>query len=158
MDIIRIEGSIFFGSADFVLEDLRRRLNNHPEMADLLIRMHDVNIMDASGVHALEIMLEEVKTRGGGLYFAGVNSRVFQVFKDSGLLVDVGETHLRHSTGTAIRRAMRESFCPAICAACEYVVFEECPELKQGNWEVFGEGVTPRSCPRCTAQAEEEQE
>jgi hypothetical protein len=41
---------------------------------------------------------------------------------------------------------MRESFCPAICAACEYVVFVECPELKQGNWEVLGEGVRPRKC------------
>ena len=41
---------------------------------------------------------------------------------------------------------MRESFCPAVCAACEVVVFQECPELKQGNWEIFGQGVQPRVC------------
>jgi hypothetical protein len=33
-----------------------------------------------------------------------------------------------------------------ICAACEESVFEECPELKKGNWEIFGEGVRPRIC------------
>jgi hypothetical protein len=26
------------------------------------------------------------------------------------------------------------------------VVFQECPELKQGNWEIFGRGVQPRVC------------
>ena len=146
MDVVRIEGSIFFGSAAFVLEDLRRRLKNHPRMANLLIRMHDVNILDASGVHALEIVLDEVGERGGGLYFSDMNPRVFQVFKNSSLLGQVGEGRVRTSTGTAIRQAMMESFCPAICATCEYVVFMECPELKEGNWQIFGEGVQPRGC------------
>jgi SulP family sulfate permease len=100
MVVVRIEGSIFFGSATFVLEDLRRRLKNHPRMANLLIRMHDVNILDASGVHALEIVLDEVGERGGGLYFSDVNPRVLQVFKNSSLLGQVGEGRVRTSTGT----------------------------------------------------------
>lgn len=144
MDIIRIEGSIFFGSAAFVQEDLQRRLKSHPEMASLLIRMHQVNNFDASGVHVLEIIAEEIRGRGGGLYFSGVNSRVFQVFKNSGLLKEVGETHFRSTTGSAIRQAMRESFCPFICAHCEVAVFVECRELKKGNWEVLGKGQQPR--------------
>jgi SulP family sulfate permease len=154
MDIITIEGAVFFGSVTFVLEDLQRRLKNHPGMANLLIRMHQANILDASGIHTLEILLEEVRERGGGLYFAGVKPKVFQVFKNSGLLREIGESHFHTTTGFAIRQAMRESFCPAICAACKYVVFVECPELKQGNWEILGEGVRPRKCER---QGEEEQ-
>ena len=146
MDIVTVEGSVFFGSVTFVLEDLQRRLINHPRMANLLIRLHQANILDASGIHLLEILLEEVRDRGGGLYFAGVKPRIFQVFKNSGLLREVGESHFRTTTGSAIRQAMRESFCPAICATCEYVVFVECPELKRGNWEVLGEGVKPRKC------------
>jgi SulP family sulfate permease len=148
MDIITIEGAVFFGSVTFVLEDLQRRLKNHPRMASLLIRMHEANVLDASGIHTLEILLDEIRERGGGLYFAGVKPKVFQVFKNSGLLREVGETHIRTATASAIRQAMRESFCPAICATCEYAVFVECPELKQGNWEVLGEGVRPRKCER----------
>jgi len=144
MDIIRIEGSIFFGSAAFVQEDLRRRLKSHPELASILIRMHQVNNFDASGVQVLELIAEEVRARGGGLYFSGVNTRVFQVFKNSGLLKEVGETHFRSTTGSAIRQAMRESFCPFICAQCEHAVFVECRELKMGNWEVLGRGLRPR--------------
>jgi SulP family sulfate permease len=146
MDIVTVEGAVFFGSVTFVLEDLQRRLKNHPRMANLLIRMHQANILDASGIHALEILLEEVRERGGELYFAAVKSRILRVFKNSGLLREVGESHFRTTTGSAIRQAMRESFCPAICATCEYVVFIECPELKRGNWEVLGEGVRPRKC------------
>jgi sulfate permease, SulP family len=144
MEIVFIEGSIFFGSAEFVLDDLQRRLRNHPDTGNLLIRMHKVNTMDASGVHILEIVLEEVKSRGGSLFFAGVNHRVFEVLKNSGFLKEVGESHVRTSTGAAIRKAMRDYFYPSICAACPVAVFRECPELKRGNWEIFGEGTRPR--------------
>lgn len=147
MDIVRIEGSIFFGSSAFVLEDLQRRLKSHPHMSCLLIRMHQVNTFDASGVHVLEQIVAQLRARGGGMFFSGVNTRVFQVFKNSGLLREVGDAHLRSSTRSAIRQAMREAFCPFICAACEFTVFHECAELKRGNWEILGKGVRPR-CPR----------
>lgn len=143
MEIVFIEGSIFFGSAEFVLDDLQRRLRNHPEMANLLIRMHKVNTMDASGVNILEILLEEIKQRGGGLFFAGVNYRVFEVIKNSGLLKDVDASHIRNTTGLAIRKAMRDYFDPQVCAACPVFIFQECTELKRANWEIFGEGVQP---------------
>jgi SulP family sulfate permease len=147
MDIVRIEGSIFFGSSDFVLQDLQRRLKSHPELSCLLIRMHQVNTFDASGVHVLEQIAPQLGARGGGVFFSGVNARVFQVFKNSGLLREIGEAHIRSSTRSAIRQAMREAFCPLICAACEFAVFHECPELKRGNWEVLGKGTRPR-CPQ----------
>ena len=129
MDILQIEGSIFFGSAAFVLEDLQRRLRHHPQVSHLLIRMHKVNTLDASGIHMLEIMLDQIRERGGGIYFSGVNQRVFDVLNNSGLLKDIGHTHIRSSTGAVIREAMRESFCPVICVACEAAVFRECPDL-----------------------------
>jgi SulP family sulfate permease len=147
MDIVRIEGSLFFGSSDFVLEDLQRRLKSHPNMSCLLIRMHQVNNFDASGVHVLQQIVAQLGARGGGLFFSGVNARVFQVFKNSGLLREIGEPHIRSSTRAAIRQAMREAFCPLVCAACEFAVFHECLDLKRGNWEILGKGVRPR-CSR----------
>ncbi len=146
MDILHIDGSIFFGSASFVLDDLQRRLRSHPHTANLFIRMHRVNNIDASGMHTFEILQEEISRRGGAIYFSGVNHKVFAVFKNSGFLKDIGETHIRSTTRAAIRQAMRESFCPVICAACDYIIFEECPDLKRGDWEIFGEGIKPRLC------------
>ncbi len=143
LDIVSIEGSIFFGSAEFVLDDLQRRLRNRPDIANLLIRMHKVNTMDASGVNILETLLDELRQRGGGLFFSGVNYRVFEVLKNSGLLKDVDGTHIRTSSKSAIRQAMRDYFDPDICAACPVFVFRECTELKRGNWEIFGQGVEP---------------
>ena len=146
MDILYVEGSLFFGSAVYALDNMQRRLRNHPHTANLLIRMHKVNTLDASGIHILEILLAEIRLRGGGLFFAGLNHRVFEVFKNSGFLKEIGEPHIRSTTGKAIRGAMQETFCPAVCAACEFSVFQECPELKKGNWEIFGKGVQPRIC------------
>ncbi len=146
MDIIQIEGSLFFGSTAFVLEDLQRRMRHHPDVANLLIRMHHVNTIDASGIHILELLLEDIRRRGGGLYFAGVNHRVFDVLNNSGLLKEIGHTHVRTTTDKAIRLAMRESFCPVICAACDVAVFRECEDLSKGNWETLGRGVHPRVC------------
>ena len=146
MDILHIDGSIFFGSTTFVLDDLQRRLRNHPYTANLFIRMHRVNTIDASGIHVFEILREEVSRRGGAIYFSGVNHKVFEVFKNSGFLKEIGKSHIRSTTRAAIRQAMREYFCPVTCAACPYVIFEECPDLKKGNWEIFGEGITARQC------------
>jgi len=146
MAIVYIEGSIFFGSAAFVQEDLLLRLRNHPDTINLMIRMHRVNTLDASGVHVLEILLEEVRRRWGDLYLAGVNHRVFEVFRDSGFLKELGETHLRDTTGFALRSAMRETFSPAVCTVCDLVIFHECPELKKGHWEILGKGVKARTC------------
>ena len=146
MDIIQIEGSIFFGAAAFVLEDFQRRMRHHPDVTHLLIRMHQVNTMDASGIHILEIILEDLRQRGGGLYFSGVNHQVFDVLNNSGLLKEIGHTRIHTTTGKVIRLAMRESFCPVTCATCNAVVFKECPDLKKGNWEIFGEGIQPRVC------------
>ncbi|MCU0579040.1 MAG: SulP family inorganic anion transporter [Desulfobacterota bacterium] len=128
VEIVYIEGSLFFGSAAFVQEDLLRRLRNQPRIINLLIRMHRVNTLDASGVHVLELLLEEVRRRGGDLYLAGVNQRVFE-----------------DTTGSAIRYAMRETFYPTVCAVCERTIFQECPQLKTGNWEILGPGVRART-------------
>jgi SulP family sulfate permease len=145
MEILQIEGSIFFGSVAYIQNELELSLSRHADTANLLLRMHQVNVLDASGVHVLKIVLEEIKKRGGGLYFSRVNSRVFEVLKNSGLLKEVNEEHIRESTGSAVRLAMAESFYPEICAACETAVFVECPELKKGNWSILGKGVSSRT-------------
>jgi sulfate permease, SulP family len=146
MDIVQIEGSIFFGSSAYVLDDLRSRMRHHYNLMNLLIRMHKVNNLDASGIHAFEMIMEDIIVRGGNLSFSGVNHRVFDVLNNSGLLRKLGHDNIHRTTGGAIRKAMRDNFCPAICAACSESVFRECPDLKEGNWEIFGEGVRPRQC------------
>jgi hypothetical protein len=40
---------------------------------------------------------------------------------------------------------MRETFCPAVCSVCDLVIFQECPELKKGHWEILGKGVKART-------------
>jgi SulP family sulfate permease len=146
MDIVHIEGSVFFGSVAFVLEDLQQRLRQNGKGFSLLLRLHQVNLLDASGVHVLETLLEEVRHQGGGLYLCGANPRVFDVIKNSGLLREIGSGHIRPTTEKAIRQAMRESFCPAVCAVCEIMIFRECVKLKQGDWQIFGPDVEPRQC------------
>jgi SulP family sulfate permease len=146
MDVVNVQGSIFFGSAAFVQEDLQHRLRHNRPGFSLLLRFHRVSLLDASGAHLLESLLQEIRGGGGDLYLAGANPRVFEVLKNSGLLKEIGAGHIRPTTEKAIRQAMRETFCPAVCAACEILAFRECPDLKAGNWEIFGPGVLPRQC------------
>jgi SulP family sulfate permease len=146
MDIVHIEGSIFFGSVAYVQEDLQQRVRQNGQGFSLLLRLHQVNLLDASGVHVLEILLEEIRNQGGGLYMCGANPRVFDVIKNSGLLTAIGPAHVRPTTEKAIRQAMRESFCPAVCAVCEVMIFRECRDLAQGHWEILGPGAGPRQC------------
>jgi len=157
MEIVAIDGSLFFGSAAYVLDDLQRRLRSRPQTANLLIRMHKVNTMDASGVHVLEILLDEVRRRGGGIYFSGVNHGVFLVLKNSGYLNEIGAGKVHTTTRAAIRQAMRESFFSAVCATCPEIVFEECPALKRGHWDIFGPGIQPRDAKQPLTEADRRQ-
>ena len=72
--------------------------------------MHQVNNFDASGVQLSELIAEELRSRGGGLYFSGVNTRVFQVFKNSDLLRKIGDSHVHTSTRSGIRERCARAF------------------------------------------------
>jgi len=69
----------------------------------LLLRMRKIIAMDATGLHAMERLLANLRARGQTLVLSGTQAQPFRVMERSGFLDRVG----------------RENVCPNIDAALE---------------------------------------
>lgn len=130
MGIIGIDGSVFFGSAEFIRNDLTRYLDNHPDMQNLLIRMHNVEVLDASGVTSLEAVHNILHKRGGRLSLAGLSRMNTQVLNNSGLMSLIGTDYVRLHTANAMT-SLFHTFSTKRCHHCPYAHFKECRKLKR---------------------------
>jgi SulP family sulfate permease len=129
MGIVSVDGSLFFGSAHAVQADLSRYLDNHPDMQNLLIRMHHVEVLDASGAATLDAVLDKLKRRGGTLALAGTSRANVQVLNNTGLTQKIGPDFVRAHTTPAMTNLM-ETFSRKRCAGCPHNHFNECKALK----------------------------
>lgn len=76
LGVIDILGSLYFGAVSHVEEEVRRHREKHPEQRFLLIRMHNVNHCDFSGIHLLEGIVRLYREQGGDVFMVRVGRKV----------------------------------------------------------------------------------
>jgi len=98
--IYEVAGAFFFGAAD-KLESALRRLKEEPEI--LILRMRRVHAMDATGLNALEDLVERLQEHGKTVIISGAQAQPLSVIEKAGFVDVIG----------------RENFCPHVTAALE---------------------------------------
>lgn len=83
-DVVRIDGSLYFGACDSVA----RRLDAF-ERPNLVILAAGINFIDLSGIHLLERQARRCRERGGRLYLAWAKPDVMARLRQAGLVDDV---------------------------------------------------------------------
>lgn len=129
MSIFQIEGSLFFGA----IEKLEEKLRDLKHLRDdiIIIRMKQVDLIDATGIHALEKLLKERKENGVNVIFSGVKPGVKRTFEKSGILRKIGEGNVVDSTEQAIKLVCGKYVNKDICKKeCKKEIFQECSENK----------------------------
>ncbi|MBI3392948.1 MAG: SulP family inorganic anion transporter, partial [Nitrospirae bacterium] len=101
MMIAQTEGGLFFGSVSGFEEALEHATRCHGTKV-LNLRMKAVSMIDATGVHALELMWEQLRSDGRELYLSGVSPDVRRVLAWSGFDKKIGEDHILSSTHEAV--------------------------------------------------------
>lgn len=96
LPVIQVDGSMFFGSMSFVKDSLLGILRVHPQASHLAIRMGAVNHLDASGVHGLEEVIDELSRRGGNLLLLEPKMEILHVLDNAGLLETIGSSNIIH--------------------------------------------------------------
>ena len=94
--VYELSGPLFFGAADKIAEIHAKDFNNC-----LILRMRSVNAIDATAMHALELLWEKCQKKNVTLIFSHVNEQPMKVMEKAGFVELVG----------------RENFCPNISAA-----------------------------------------
>jgi SulP family sulfate permease len=129
LGIIEILGGLYFGAVSHVEEFILDYNRKHPYQRFLIIRMHNVNHCDFSGIHMLESVVHTFRERGGDVFMVRVNPRVRQLMESTGFDTYFGEDHFV-AEDEIIRKMFYHVLDPAICIyECPVRVFKECQNL-----------------------------
>jgi len=112
ISIVHVEGSLFFGAAELLQEQIRRACED-PNLRIIVLRLKHAHHLDASAVLALEELVQFMRESGRGLIVSGARKDVVRICQDTGLLAMIGhenffpesEQNPTLSTRNALRRA-----------------------------------------------------
>jgi SulP family sulfate permease len=99
-----INGPLFFGAAHKALGTLKTVT---PGLRVVVLDMHDVNMVDMTGLVALESLIETARRRHLGLVFCGLNKRLLVKMRRVGIRKQRGRLEFAPTVAEGIERAVR---------------------------------------------------
>ncbi len=100
--VFRVFGAFFFGAAD-KLETSLRRAGQLPDV--LVLRMGDVLALDATGLDALEDLLEKLRIDKKALVLCGTKSQPLFALTRAGFIDKIGMKNICGDLDAALKRA-----------------------------------------------------
>ena len=100
--VYRIEGPFFFGAAE-KLEAALARSDVSPRV--VILRIRNVPAIDATGLHALEIMLDKFHRKHTQLLLSGVQPQPMKVLYNAGFVDKIGLDNICANIDVALERA-----------------------------------------------------
>jgi SulP family sulfate permease len=123
--IVRIDGSLFFGSVNRLQTAFDMFRTRDPDKKHLAIAVQGVGTADLEGA---EVLAEEAKKRkamGGDLYLVNVNRGLWDTLEKSGCLDEIDSRNVFEGKHTGVH-AVYHKLDKSICAQCEKRIFSEC--------------------------------
>jgi SulP family sulfate permease len=102
VEVFEVKGPFFFGAAYKFKESLHL-IEKNPKV--LIIRMRQVPVIDATGLHIMEEVFNETKSKGTVLVISGIQRGVFKEFYKSGLLKKIGRENVFTTIDDALEHA-----------------------------------------------------
>ncbi|MFK5914037.1 MAG: STAS domain-containing protein [Woeseiaceae bacterium] len=127
LKIIRIDMSIYFGSINHVQNRISHIVENE-HIYHIMIDASRINLIDLAAAEALVSENNILKKYGGGLYFVGLKSSVYEFIAKSCFVKKIGADHFFDSKGKAISNIYNMMLDRKICRSCQSQIFKECNE------------------------------
>ncbi|MCW9023161.1 MAG: SulP family inorganic anion transporter [Gammaproteobacteria bacterium] len=124
LKIIRVDMSVYFGSANHIQNRIHHIVENE-RIKHILIIGSRINFIDLSGAEMLVTEANRLKKMGGGLYFADLKASVYEFVSRSCFVAKIGNEYFFDKKSKAIS-ALYKKVDQSICAECSSQVFEEC--------------------------------
>ena len=124
--IVRLDGPLYFGTAEGVRRELRRLRTLRPSQRHLLFMTSGVGEID---LPAAELLIEETRFRakiGGSLSLKVLAYETIDKLRRLKVEREVGRERIHMSKRDAIAHIVPR-LDPAICATCNVRIFKECP-------------------------------
>jgi SulP family sulfate permease len=124
LKIVRIDGSIYFGSIE-IISNYFTELFDNDDFNHVLIISNGINFVDLAGAEWLTHEVLKWQARGGGIYFAGLKLISQDVMLSGGFNEKVGLQIFYKDKHTALA-GIYTKLDKNICSTCEIKAFEEC--------------------------------
>lgn len=122
--IVRIDMSIYFGSISHIQKRLSA-ISEQEGVVNILILAYGINFIDLAGAEGLVSENDQLKARGGGLYFVGVKPSVYEFAARSHFVKRIGGDHFFDNKNQAIH-TLYSRFDSDQCQQCQAKIFNEC--------------------------------
>lgn len=127
LKVIRIDGTLFFGSVGYVEDVLRQMRREAPDRRQLLIVGDAIRFMDLAGMEMLIRESKQYRKMGGHFFMLGIQARVCSLFKQSGYIHLIGRDHIFSKKEEAIVSIVAHHVDHDVCRRCPMPVFSACP-------------------------------
>lgn len=124
LKVIKVEMSIYFGSINHIQNRIAQIIENE-RIYHILIVASGVNLIDLTAAEALVGENNRLKQHGGGLYFVGLKSSVYEFAAKSCFVKKIGGHHFFDSKTQAVR-SIYKHLDRSICSTCKALVYWEC--------------------------------
>ena len=102
VSILKINGPFLFGTTDKLI-DATHHLDQFP--AIVILRLRHMTAIDATGLHAIEVLADRMRESGRTLLLCGARPQPAQVFERVGFSGHLGEENIQPSIEGALARA-----------------------------------------------------
>jgi len=128
LQMLRMEGSLYFGAVDHVAEYLGQIEERRPAQKHLLVLSKSMNFVDVAGAELLAREARRRRARGGGLYFHGLRESASKMLGGPAFARKFGEDTIFATKGQAIATIFQR-LDRGVCATCRARIFDECRRL-----------------------------
>lgn len=133
MKIVRVDGSLFFGAVNHVIEELYSLSRQNPEQAHVLVAGNGINFIDVAGCEMLAHEAHRMHLSGRKLYLCSMKGDVLDILGRGGYLDRVGEENIFLSKADAVKKIVLTRLDPERCRPCNARIFKECVQMPHEN-------------------------
>ena len=125
LDILRIDGALFFGSVEHIRDEIEAARASRPATRHLLLIGTGVNLIDNAGADLLAYLARSLRDSGVELYLCKLRPAVHALLDRGGFLDEIGRDHVFATKDQAIA-VIYQRLDAAKCAGCTARIFTEC--------------------------------
>jgi SulP family sulfate permease len=125
LDMLRIDGALFFGSVEHIRDEIEAARAQCPAARHVLLIGTGINLIDTAGAELLANLARQLRDAHVELYLCKMRPEVLSLLERGGYLDAIGRDRV-FTTKDAALAAIYRKLDSAKCAACDARIFDEC--------------------------------
>lgn len=128
LDMIRMEGDLYFGATTHVSAKLNELRSSPNPPKHLLIMSRSMNFIDLAGAELWELERQSRRKMAGDLYFHRPRNDVIKMWRKTGFIDRLGSDHIFLTKEQAIATIF-SSLDHDVCRQCSVRAYRECAQI-----------------------------